>query len=190
MGYKYGKSKKTGKTEWGKEENINTVNLRGNSSANEDWSINTRGSDEIYYKTAGNGDRYYIAKSDPTGKTTTWDDEEAMTVAEWNNRQTIEEKPSSSPRVPIGGDSLPPREIAEPPKSNEITYEVTLEEKGGKFTVKQTKEIASPAAAPPRIAGGGSSRLSVSGADRKPAARSRKSRARKSRSRKTRSRRH
>jgi len=170
MGYKYGKSKKTGKTEWGKEENINTQNLSGNSSTNEDWSINTRGSDEIYYKIAGNGDRYYIAKSDPTGETTTWDDEEAMTVAEWNNRQQEESKTPSSDKKSIGGDSLPPGEIAEPPKKpKEITYEVTLEERNGQFTVKKTEEIkpASPAAA-----------------------RSRKTRARKSRSRKTRSRRH
>jgi hypothetical protein len=120
MPYKYGK-KADGSTGWGKEETIISENLSGNASATENWLITTRGNDQIYYKTAGNGDRYYIDKSDSTGATTTWNEEDAMTVAEWDAASSpLEENQISStlPPEPIGGDSLPPQKpfLAPPPE--------------------------------------------------------------------------
>lgn len=113
MPFKYGKSKSTGKTGWVQETNLNeSGNLSGNASATENWLITTRENDQIYYKTAGNGDRYYIDKSDSTGATTTWNEEDAMTVAEWDaaSPQLEENKISTEPpSKPIGGNSLPPR---------------------------------------------------------------------------------
>jgi hypothetical protein len=119
MPFKYGK-KANGSTGWGKEENITSENISGNASATENWLITTRGNDQIYYKTAGNGDRYYINKSDPTGETTTWNVEEAMTVMEWGAASPqLEENQISStlPSEPIGGDSLPPQEPSLAPLS-------------------------------------------------------------------------
>jgi len=133
MPYKYGK-KADGSTGWGKEETINSKNLRGNASATENWLITTRGNDQIYYKTAGNGDRYYIDKNGSSGKTTTWNVEEAMTVAEWGTvaaSPQLEENQKSStlPSEPIGGDSLPPQQatLASPSGANTRTFQVTVE---------------------------------------------------------------
>lgn len=118
MGFKYGKSKSTGKTGWVQEGNLNeSGNLSGNASATENWLITSRGNDQIYYKTAGNGDRYYIDKSDSTGATTTWNVEEAMTVAEWDTRSQVEEKqislPEPSPPSPDMDGPAPPMAPAE-----------------------------------------------------------------------------
>ena len=142
------------------------------------WRIN----DNNRYFNTENGQRFYIDRNNINGNAT-WDAEKGLTTKEWDALHTVQEdvQKARSNQKSIGENSLPPKNLpiaSSPPK--EITYEVTLKEENGKFTVKNTKEIpqASSAVAPPR------------NADGKLAARSRKTRARKSRSRKTRSRRH
>ena len=85
MPFKYGKNKSTGKTGWGKAENI-TENFSNNASKNDPWLTKNRGSDEIYYKRAGNGTLYYISKTNPME--TTWNEEEAITVAEYEKSRS------------------------------------------------------------------------------------------------------
>ena len=75
----------TGTTGWGKAENINE-NFSNNASKNESWLTKNRGSDQIYYKRAGNGTLYYISKTDPNE--TTWNEEDAITVAEYETSRS------------------------------------------------------------------------------------------------------